>query len=104
MTENELLARLEGCDAELRKKIEQAAAEKQRSDVDQASLFNVFDFMTPDENRLSNILVELLDLKRSHGQGDRFLRQFMAATEVELREDLHSVQFIREDVTDHIEN
>jgi len=39
--------------------------------------FNVFDAIRPDENRLSDILRDLLDPRGPHGQGDRFLRAFL---------------------------
>jgi len=43
-------------------------------DKKQATGFNVFHFIEPDENRLSDVLAFLLDPKDSHGQGDLFLR------------------------------
>lgn len=43
-------------------------------DRKQATGFNVFHFIEPDENRLSDVLAFLLDPKDSHGQGDLFLR------------------------------
>jgi len=38
-----------------------------------ATHFNVFDFIQPDENRLSDVLAWLLDPHETHGQGDLFL-------------------------------
>jgi hypothetical protein len=43
-------------------------------DRKQATRFNVFDFIAPDENKLSDVLAWLLDPRESHGQGDTFLR------------------------------
>jgi hypothetical protein len=43
-------------------------------DRQSATDFNVFDFIEPDENKLSDILAWLLDPQKSHGQGDLFLR------------------------------
>ena len=43
-------------------------------DRKQATHFNVFDFIKPDENKLSDVLAWLLDPRESHGQGDLFLR------------------------------
>lgn len=40
----------------------------------EATAFNVFDFIEPDENKLSDVLAMLLDPKGDHGQGDLFLR------------------------------
>ncbi len=39
--------------------------------------FNVFDFIRPDENGISNIIRHILDPCGAHGQGDVFLRQFL---------------------------
>jgi hypothetical protein len=43
-------------------------------DRTEASDFNVFDLIRPDENRLSDVLALLLDPRGAHGQGDLFLR------------------------------
>jgi hypothetical protein len=43
-----------------------------------ATRHNVFGYIQPDENRLSDILRDFLDPAGSHGQGDSFLRQFVA--------------------------
>jgi hypothetical protein len=43
------------------------------SDRTQASRFNVFDFIEPDENKLSDVLALLLDPNAAHGQGAAFL-------------------------------
>ena len=51
-------------------------AEEQQRRIDRrlATAFNVFHLIEPDENKLSDILADLLDPKGSHGQGDLFLR------------------------------
>ncbi len=41
--------------------------------------FNVFDFIEPDEARLSKIFAWLLDPRQNHGQGSRFLHLFLGA-------------------------
>jgi hypothetical protein len=41
--------------------------------------FNVFDFIRPSENTLSDILRFLLDPSESHGQSDLFIRTILAA-------------------------
>lgn len=53
-----------------------AASEKARLGRDKklAAGFNVFHFIEPDENRLSDVLAFLLGPKDAHGQGDLFLR------------------------------
>jgi len=43
-----------------------------------ATRHNVFGYIQPDENRLSDILRDLLNPTGPHGQGDTFLRQFIA--------------------------
>jgi hypothetical protein len=43
-----------------------------------ATRHNVFNYIEPDENRLSDVLGDLLDPTGPHGQGDTFLRQFVA--------------------------
>lgn len=43
----------------------------------EASGFNVFDLIKPDENRLSDVLALLLNPRGAHGQGDLFLRLLM---------------------------
>jgi hypothetical protein len=42
-----------------------------------ATRHNVFDYIEPDENRLSDILRDLLDPEGPHGQGESFLRQMI---------------------------
>ena len=56
---------------------ERAEVQQRRLDKRQATGFNVFDLIEPDENKLSDILADLLDPKGSHGQGDLFLRLFI---------------------------
>src|SRR5438552_10407097 len=42
-----------------------------------APKFNVFDFILPDENRISDILACLLDPNGEHAQGELFLKKFL---------------------------
>ena len=53
-----------------------AIAEKKQRQRDrrEATRFNVFDLIDPDENKLSDVLADLLDPEGKHGQGDLFLR------------------------------
>jgi hypothetical protein len=51
-------------------------AKQQQLDRKEATLFNVFDLIQPDENKLSDILRDLLDPNGNHGQGDLFLDLF----------------------------
>jgi hypothetical protein len=48
-----------------------------QTDVFLSTRFNVFDYIEPDENRLSDVIAGLLDPKETHAQGDRFLRAFL---------------------------
>jgi hypothetical protein len=48
--------------------------QQRRHDRQWATSFNVFDFIEPDENKLSDVLAWLLAPRESHGQGDLFLR------------------------------
>lgn len=43
-----------------------------------APSFSVFDYIQPNENMLSTIIAELLNPHGDHGQGDIFLRKFLA--------------------------
>ena len=54
--------------------VERAEAQQRRIDKRLATGFNVFHLIEPDENKLSDILADLLDPKGDHGQGDLFLR------------------------------
>ncbi|PVZ81177.1 hypothetical protein C9426_31775 [Serratia sp. S1B] len=56
-----------------------AAARKEQDIKNQmdALKFTVFRYIYPDENGLSRILADLLDVKNVHGQGDLFLRRFL---------------------------
>jgi hypothetical protein len=48
--------------------------QQRRRDRQLATRFNVFHFLQPDENKLSDVLAWMLDPKGSHGQGGLFLR------------------------------
>jgi len=52
-----------------------AEAERRQRELDrlQATRFNVFELIEPDENKLSDILADLLDPYGRHGQGSLFL-------------------------------
>lgn len=56
--------------------VKQAEAKQHRLDKKEATGFNIFDFIEPGENRLSDILKSLLDPQGGHGQSDLFLRLF----------------------------
>jgi hypothetical protein len=58
-------------------RLEVARASKRHLDRYLASDFDVFRYISPDENRLSDILVDLLNPDGLHGQRDLFLREFL---------------------------
>lgn len=53
--------------------------EKTRTHTDRllATRFNVFEYIQPNENRLSDLIADLLDPKGKHGQGQVLLREFV---------------------------
>lgn len=53
-------------------------AAKQILDVQIASEFSLFRYLSADELTISKILADLLDPRGPHGQGDLFLREFLA--------------------------
>src|SRR3954447_12663738 len=67
----------------LRSRRESARAEKRERDLHLAEDFNVFDFLRPDENCLSDIVAWLLDPRGSHGQGGAFLEHFLTVLRLE---------------------
>lgn len=81
------------------------ASTKAETDLLLARDFNVFTYIKPDENRLSDILADLLDPKGAHGQRELFLREFLTmigkAKDFELF-DLQKVTVKREQATDFL--
>lgn len=59
--------------ADVNKRVELAEKLQRQLDKRLATGFNVFDLIEPDENKLSDVLADLLDPKGTHGQGDLFL-------------------------------
>jgi hypothetical protein len=58
----------------IRTRVESAERKRRRIDRRLATGFNVFHLIEADENKLSDILADLLDPTGTHGQGDLFLR------------------------------
>src|SRR4051794_32824876 len=56
------------------KVIKEAEIQESERNRTEARRFNVFSLIKPDENRLSDILADLLDPDGPHGQGNLFLR------------------------------
>jgi len=50
---------------------------KKYFDIYLSSDFNIFDLISPDENKISDILADVLDPDGSHGQGNVFLTEFL---------------------------
>ncbi len=76
---------------------------KKKLDLYLAIDFNVFNFIKPDENRLSDILSNLLDPSGSHGQNDMFLKEFLKVIELDsFPNNLINCKVIREVSTSYI--
>jgi len=88
----------------LRQELHTFREQKRDSDIYLASDFNVFDFIDPDENTLSDILKVLLDPRGPHGQGVLFLEQFLAHASVPTELHLAGARIFREDATSYIYN
>jgi hypothetical protein len=68
--------RLHQFTSDLQDKVCSSQREKKERNLLHAEDFNVFDFIAPDENGLSDIIAWLLDPAGTHGQCEAFLRQF----------------------------
>ena len=78
MTEQNYKQRLEIFSLSLRQKLQIYRKEKLRWDRFLSTDFNVvFEFIRPNENRLSDIIACLLDANGSHGQQGKFLDAFL---------------------------
>jgi len=75
---------------------------KQSFDKYLASEFNVFQYILPDENRLSDIIADLLDPKGKHGQKEIFLKEFLELTGISGKCDALKGKITREKATDYI--
>ena len=68
-----------------------------------ATRHNVFSYIRPDENRLSDIIRDLLDPRGPHGQSEAFLCEFIAQT-CPREINPNSCNVFRENVTSRIES
>ena len=57
---------------------------KKQTDKFLASDFNLLGIMSPDEDRISNVIAELLKTNGKHGQGEVFLQKFLVILSKEL--------------------
>lgn len=70
-------------------------------EVELSPFFNSFDFIRPDENRLSDIIVSLLDPNGKHGQRDVFLKIFLKNIGLDKKfTNLNEVSILREESTE----
>lgn len=77
---------------------------KKETDTYLASCFNVFDYINPNENKLSKIISDLLNPNGEHGQNDTFLKEFLNIIDKELHYNLMNCKITREDLTTYILN
>lgn len=61
--------------------------------------FNVFEYIQPDENKLSDIIADLLDTRGEHGQGDVFLNAFLQLINIPVCERINGGVVFREEST-----
>ena len=77
---------------------------KKEMDVYLANKFNVFDYINPNENKLSDIIADLLNPQGKHGQKDIFLKAFVNLLSNDFPYDLASCRVGRETSTAYIYN
>ena len=77
---------------------------KKETDLCLASDFNVFNYINPNENGLSNIFTDLLDPNGNHGQRGVFLKEFLNIIDQNEKVALMDCTLVREDVTNYISN
>ncbi|HEX3797904.1 MAG TPA: PD-(D/E)XK nuclease family protein [Verrucomicrobiae bacterium] len=64
-------------------RVENERKRKEKIDLRKATRFNIFSLIDPDENKLSDILKDLLDPKGTHGQGALFLQLFFKSLQID---------------------
>jgi hypothetical protein len=101
---NQFRNQLERFSSSLASQLRVLEEERRRTDRTEASQFNVFDFIDPDENRLSDILRDLLNPNGPHGQGTLFLDQFLQCIDISVPLDVDAAKVFREDPTHLIQN
>lgn len=84
--------------------LDQARQAIRLHDLSHADRFNVFDYIRPDENVLSDIVADLLDPKGTHGQEDTFLRWLFKIVHLPFPCDREPVVVYREELTRYISN
>lgn len=74
---------------------------KKLMDVYLSNEFNIFELISPDENKLSDIISDLLDVHGTHGQGDSFLHEFLTISNISVT-NFSNCKIIRENITTYI--
>lgn len=78
---------------------------KKEMDTYISSDFNVFDYIQPNENKLSDIFADLLNPDGKHGQKDTFLKEFIKMLGiVDFEYEFIKCKITREDSTVYIKN
>ncbi|HET7290652.1 MAG TPA: PD-(D/E)XK nuclease family protein [Thermodesulfobacteriota bacterium] len=62
----------------------------------------MFDYIYPDENTISDVIANMLDPSGTHGQGEKFLRNFLSEIGISINSDKVGVQIKREETTKYI--
>lgn len=75
---------------------------KKLTDLYLSSDFSVFDYIYPDENTISDVIANMLDPSGTHGQGEKFLRNFLSEIGISINSDKVGVQIKREETTKYI--
>lgn len=95
--------RVEAFASGLRHELSRVRGEIEYYERTHANRFNVFDYINPDENRLSDIIADMLDPKGKHGQFDLFLRSMLRQCCVVIHELTISARIFREASTSYLE-
>jgi hypothetical protein len=69
-----------------------------------ATRFNIFDYLEPNENLLSDIIADLVDPTGTHGQGDIFLKELLSLICKDVQPAWKSCAVNREDLTTFIDS
>src|ERR1039457_4161174 len=82
-------------------RIEYIQKQRKNAHLYEATGFTAFDYIHPDENRLSDVICDLLDPSGKHGQGTLFLNSFLEVVGVPPETIYTRVRAKREDRTSY---
>lgn len=99
--DNDYLQRVNDFYSVLKAKLQNYRDAKQRLDPFFSTDFNVFNLFDPNENRLSEIIADLLDPSGSHGQQHKFLDAFLQIIERPELKDQELLKVDNQVQTDH---